>query len=137
MLPRPPEATPAFKNATFTLPYTRTASSAMAFTDSRTREVGRHAGDIEQLPAHLGHDLFDRGSFDVREDHLHAELGEHLARRTTDATGTAGDDRDLAGEVLHISSLSSIHCGSRIAGPPLGAGSGSVHVPRTRAPMRT
>src|SRR5438477_7082981 len=100
-------------------------------------EVGRHTGHIEGLFAHLGDGICERGPLDICQDHLHAELGEHLPGGATNATGTTGHHRYFSSEVLHSSSLSRIHCGSRIAGPPSGAGSGSVHVQRTRAPICT
>ncbi len=38
---------------------------------------------------------------DVGDDRAHALVGEALDERTPDAARAAGDDRDLAGELLH------------------------------------
>ena len=65
-------------------------------------DVGDDTDDVATLVAQLGRRSPSTGfGVDVGDDHAHALVGEPFDERATDAARAAGDDRDLAGELLH------------------------------------
>ena len=66
------------------------------------RGVARHRRDVGTLGGEpLLHRLESDG-VNVGQHHLHSLGAEHLGQREADSTGRAGDDGDLADEILHL-----------------------------------
>ena len=67
-------------------------------------DVAAHPDDVESFGLELAHRLGERVVIHVGQHHLHTLAGESFAHGPTDASGTTGDDRHLAGEYLdHLS----------------------------------
>src|SRR5690606_32019470 len=66
-----------------------------------------HARDVDEDAGRtdLVRRAVERGLLDVSDDDARTLLDERLRDAAADARGTAGDDRDLAGDLGHSSSM--------------------------------
>ncbi len=99
--PSDADPTPALLHSTSTAPNASSVASRSASSDDELGDVGDDTDDVATLVAQLGRGLGDLLAVDVGDDRAHAFVGEALDERATDAAGAAGDDRDLARELLH------------------------------------
>ena len=98
--------TPALLHTTCTPPKRSIVASASAST-SDSSDVSTTTGSTSTpSSASVGRRAFERGRFDVGHHDLHAVVPEPSCQREPDPGRGAGDDRDLAGERLHVRSLS-------------------------------
>ena len=92
---------PALFTSTSTRPYRRTVSAAAASTASASVTSSRIASTVEPGGGELGQCLVDELLPAAADDHLHACPGEREGDAPADAAGAAGDECDLALDVLH------------------------------------
>ena len=106
----PPPPTPALLQSTCTVPKRSHDVIGEGLHRRRIADIGLHTDDAELTGRRL-----ERGRLDVGDDDLHAIRGEPGGHRPPDATRPAGDDRDLAFEVAHVSSGTARPCTAHLA----------------------
>ena len=100
--PSDPDPMPALLHTTCTAPNALERRVAQRLDRLQRRDVGDDTDDVAALVAQLGGRLLHEVGHDVGDDRLHALVGEALDQRAPDALAAAGDDGDLAPELLHV-----------------------------------
>ena len=104
--PSDADPTPALLHSTSTAPNASSVASRSASSDDELGDVGDDADDVASLVAQLGRGRRSTSvGVDVGDDRAHALVGEALDQRAADASRAPGDDRDLAGEILHATTF--------------------------------
>ena len=96
-----PQPTPALLQTRWTLPNLAMVSRAALLSEVAARDVGDHALGADLQRAQFGHRGGQGGRLDIGQHDLHAFAAEHLGHGQADAAGPAGDEGDLALEILH------------------------------------